>query len=89
MVVGPGVHALVAVVGLNRFVRRRRRLLRVRMSIARYSCRMVALYVGGGVSVVSELKLSGVPGMSCRNGRMEADMFGVEGAETLILFIHK
>jgi hypothetical protein len=41
---------------------------------------MVVVYVGGVVPVVSELELSGVPGMSWRNGGMETDMFGVEGA---------
>ncbi len=71
---------LIALVGLNRFMRWRRRLLRFRMNIARYSFRMVVVYVGGVVPVVSELELSGVPGMSWRNGGMETDMFGVEGA---------
>ncbi len=70
----------IALVGLNRFMRWRRRLLRFRMSIARYSFRIVVVYVGGVVPVVSELELSGVPGMSWRNGGMKTDMLGVEGA---------
>jgi hypothetical protein len=59
------------------------------MSILRYSLRIVILYVGEGVSVVAELELSGVPGMSWRNGGMETDRFGVEGAGLLTLFIHR
>ncbi len=70
----------IALVGLNRFMRWRRRLLRFRMSIERYSFRIVVVYVGGVVPVVSELELSGVPGMSWRNGGMETDMCGVESA---------
>ena len=68
----------IVLLGLKRFIRWRRRLLRFRMSIARYSLRMVVVYVGGVVPVVAELELSGVPGMSWRNGGMETDMFGVE-----------
>ncbi len=59
------------------------------MSIPRYSFRVIVLYVGGGVSVVSELELSGVPGMSSRNGGMETGWLGGEGVEGLTLFIHK
>ena len=70
----------IVLLGLKRFIRWRRRLLRFRMSIARYSLRMVVVYVGGVVPVVAELELSGVPGMSWRNSGMETDMFGVEGA---------
>jgi glycosyltransferase involved in cell wall biosynthesis len=51
--------------------------------------RPIVLYVGGGVSVVSELELSGVPGMSSRNGGMETGWLGSEGVEGLTLFIHK
>ncbi len=69
---------LIVLLGRNRFMRWRRRLLRFRMSIERYSFRMCVVYVGGVVPVVSELELSGVPGMSWRNGGTETDMFGVE-----------
>ena len=79
----------IVLVGLNRFMRWIRRLLRFRMSIARYSFRMVVVYVGGVVPVVSELELSGVPGMSWRNGGMETGWLGSEGVEGLTLFIHK
>ncbi len=68
----------IVLLGLKRFIRWRRRLLRFRISIARYSLRMVVVYVGGVLPVVAELELSGVPGMSWRNGGMETDMFGVE-----------
>ncbi len=50
------------------------------MSIPRYSLRIVLLYVGGVVSVVAELELSGVPRMSLRNGGMETDRLGVADA---------
>ena len=79
----------IALVGRNRFMRWRRRLLRFRMSIARYSFRMVVVYVSGVVPVVSELELSGVPGMSWRNVGMETDMCGVEGAGVVAWFIHR
>jgi hypothetical protein len=79
----------IVLVGLNRFMRWIRRLLRFRMSIARYSFRMVVVYVGGVVSVVSELELSGVPGMSLGNGSIESGRLGDGGAESRTRFIHK
>ncbi len=86
---GLGVNARVSVLGFLRFIRRKRRRLRLRMSIPRYSFRVIVLYVGGGVSVVSELELSGVPGMSSRNAGMETGWLGGEGVEGLTLFMHK
>ena len=50
---------------------------------------MVVVYVGGVVPVVSELELSGVPGMSWRNVGMETDMCGVEGAGVVAWFVHR
>ncbi len=79
----------IALVVRNRFMRWRRRLLRFRISIARYSFRMVVVYGVGVVPGVSELELSGVPGMSWRNVGMETDMCGVEGAGGVALFIHR
>ncbi len=60
---GSGVNARVSGLGFLHFIRRKRRRLRVRMSTPRYSCHVIVLYGCGVVSVVSELELSGVPGM--------------------------